>query len=122
MIMDEFDIATLTDEVLEGAPTSDLRQWVTLAGTRIYRHDRERTIFSVEIDASVISQEGTLSAIDKLITMLLNAYKGDEPRISQRYGTTTEMVVWQGDETLRRALREARNRAVVASSETEVTE
>ena len=114
-------VADLTDEQINEATTALLRAWLTTAAKiddMIGRHDLRLIIFSVDISSEVIKQEGTLIAIDKLITCLLNAYKARDPEVQRRFGDQAEVTVWQADENLRDTLRRSRDRMLRAREDT----
>lgn len=98
----------ITNEMIDTATTARLR---ALAREHLDGYAREATVARFELDDVVVNTQGALTAIDKVMAVLKNAYSAREPVVRQRY-SGTELVVFVDDDTLRSALKYKSARAL----------
>lgn len=109
--MSEFDITTLTEDDLDSATTSQLREW----SDAINHYSRRTDIANFRLSPELIGQPGALTAVDKLLSFLKIAYLDREPVIEANYGNI-EVKVWAEDTQLRDTLK-YRRRVVIEEQE-----
>jgi hypothetical protein len=116
--MDKIEFAGLTDDALAALSTADLRE---LAEDHLDRwsNGRSEIVKEFKITKELLTTPGVLTALEKMIQLIMGAYADRGPDVTHDYGSVS-LTVWDTDDMLRRRLRTKRDEvAKEVAAETE---
>lgn len=107
--MDKIEFAGLSDDDIAALPTDELR---ALAEDHLDRWANGRTeiVKEFKITTELLTTPGVLTALEKLIQLIIAAYADRGPDVRHDYGSVS-LTVWDTDDALRRRLRSKRDDA-----------